>query len=319
MGDLITTNNGPSREFPGYLICQDCGRAINPDDTGKHKYPADVPPHYGKNRGPRAGDECPNQTDFTNQVLLAHTFASEIILLGADLPPSLDAPFTLRQPSGRAVWYSFGTLVENAAARVLQIDPDELKTGVRPVLRAPGRLHGEVFLYDDVPGGAGYARAIDENLEEILERALELGRRCPNPDCAGACYRCLMGFRNQALHPLLDRELGTSVLEYLLNGAMPGLSRARIDACGEALTEYARAEWNILPATDVGQAYFPCVLENRSTAERVGLWVIHPLSAQPSRQERQLIHAQHGIRCAVHTAFDLERRPFWVLNNLLQS
>jgi ATP-dependent helicase YprA (DUF1998 family) len=318
MGDLVTTNSGPSREWAGYLICPECGRSINPEDTGKHKYPADVPPHY-RNRGPRAGDECPNQIDFTNQVLLGHTFASEIILLGADLPHSLDAPFTVREPAGRAVWYSFGTLVENAAARVLQIDPDELKTGVRPVLRAPGRLHGEVFLYDDVPGGAGYARAIDENLEGILERALELGRRCPNPDCAGACYRCLMGYRNQALHPLLDRELGTSVLEYLLNGAMPSLSRARIDACGEALTEYARAEWKVLPATDTGQVYFPRVLENRSTRERVGLWVIHPLAARPSKQERQRIHAQHGIRCAVHTAFDLERRPFWVLNHLLDS
>ncbi len=318
-GDLITTNNGPSREFPGYLICPECGRSMDPEDTGRHKYPADVPPHYGKNRGPRAGDECLNHNDFTNQVLLAHTFASEIILLGVDLPASLDAPFAVREPAGRAIWYSFGTLVENAAARVLQIDPDELKTGVRPVLRAPGRLHGEVFLYDDVPGGAGYARAIDENLEEILERALELGRRCPNPDCAGACYQCLLGFRNQALHPLLDRELGVGVLGYLLNGAMPVLTRARMDACGEALAEYARAEWNILPATDVGEAYFPCVLENRSTGERAGLWVIHPLSARPARQERQRIHALHGIRCAVHTAFDLERRPFWVLNNLLQS
>ncbi|MCL6548980.1 MAG: DUF1998 domain-containing protein, partial [Alicyclobacillus sp.] len=319
MGDLIITNSGPSREFPGYLICPECGRCMDPDNTGKHKYPADVPPHYGKNRGPRAGDDCPNHSNFTNQVLLAHTFASEIILLGVDLPASLDAPFTVREPAGRAVWYSFGTLVENAAARELQIDPDELKTGVRPVLRAPGRLHGEVFLYDDVPGGAGYARAIDENLKEILNRALDLGRRCPNPDCAGACYRCLMGFRNQGLHPLLDRELGTSVLDYLLNGAMPSLSCARMDACGEALAEYARAEWNILPATDIGEAYFPCVLENRSTGERVGLWVIHPLSARPSRHERQRIHAQHDIRCAVHTAFDLERRPFWVLNNLFQS
>lgn len=318
MGNLITTNNGPSREFPGYLICPECGRSLNPEETGRHKYPADVPPHYGRNRGPRAGDECPNRSDFTNQVLLAHPFASEIILLGADLPSSLDAPFTFKEPSGRAVWYSFGTLMENAAARVLQIDPDELKTGVRPVLRAPGRLHGEVFLYDDVPGGAGYARAIDENLDDILERALHLGRRCPNPECAGACYRCLMGYRNQALHPLLDRELGTGVLEYLLNGATPSLSRARVDACGEALAEYARAEWNVMPELDVGRAYFPCVLKNRSTGVCVGLWVIHPLAARPSREERQRIHAQHGIRCAVHTAFDLERRPFWVLNNLLR-
>lgn len=314
MGELVISNRGPNRDFPGYLICPDCGRSIDPENQGRHRYPASVPPHQGKNRGPRAGVECPNQTTVRNQVVLAHPFTSEIILLGADLPPSLDAPFV--EPSGRAVWYSFGTLVADAAARELQIDPGELKTGVRAALRGPGRLHGEVFLYDDVPGGAGYARAIDQNLESILERALELGRDCQNPECSGACYRCLMDYRNQALHPILDRALGTDVLEFLLHGNLPHLERKRVDACGEALAEYARAEWTVLPAEDVGEAYFPCVLENRTSGQQVGLWVVHPLAARPSTDQRQRILAQCGIKCAVHAAFDLERRPFWVLNNL---
>ena len=316
-GDLVISNRGPNRDFPGYLICPDCGRSIDPDNQGRHRYPASVPPHQHRNRGPRAGDDCPNQSTVDNQVILAHPFASEIILFGVDLPASLDAPFN--EPSGRAIWYSFGTLVADAAARELQIDPGELKTGVRAALRGPKRLHGEVFLYDDVPGGAGYARAIDQNLEAILRRALEMGRVCQNPECSGACYRCIMDYRNQMLHPILDRTLGTDVLEYLLNGKLPHLDRTRVDACGVALAEYARAEWNVLPAEDVGEAYFPCVLEDPTSGQRVGLWVVHPLAARPSTDQRQRILSQHGIRCAVHTAFDLERRPFWVLNNLLQS
>lgn len=317
MGDLVITNRGPDRDFPGYLICPDCGRNIDPDNQGRRRYPADVPPHRrGRDRGPRAGDECSNQARVDNQAVLAHPFASEVILLGADLPGSLDAPFN--EPSGRAIWYSFGTLVADAAARELQIDPGELKTGVRAALRA-NKLHGEVFLYDDVPGGAGYARAIDRNLEAILERALELGRECQNPECSGACYRCLMDYRNRALHPLLDRALGTAVLEYLLDGKFPHLDRDRVDACGEAIAEYARAEMNVLPAEEVGGAYFPCVLEDRTSGEHVGLWVVHPFAARPSADQRQRVLAQHGIKCAVHTAFDLERRPFWVLNNLVRS
>jgi hypothetical protein len=317
MGDLVITNRGPSRDFPGYLICPECGRSVDPENQGRHKYPANVPPHQGKNRGPRAGEECPHYAPVSNQVILAHPFRSEVILLGADLPPSLDAPFN--EPSGRAIWYSFGTLVTDAAARELQIDPGELKAGVRATLRGPGRLHGEVFLYDDVPGGAGYARAIDQNLEAILERALGLGRRCQNPECSGACYRCLLDYRNQMLHPLLDRELGTDVLEYLINGKLPNLDPARVDACGVALAEYARADWNVLPAIDIGDVRFPCVLENPANGERVGLWVIHPLVERPSANQRQAVLAQHGVKCAVHTAFDLERRPFWVLNNLVGS
>src|SRR5438309_1149722 len=100
--------------------------------------------------------------------------------------------------------YSFATKVPIeiflALSFVLQIDPGELKVGVRPVRRTPSRIHGEVFLYDDVPGGAGYARAIEQNLGEILQKALDLGEHCLNPNCAGACYHCMYDYRNQMLH-----------------------------------------------------------------------------------------------------------------------
>src|SRR5205085_12620233 len=100
-------------------------------------------------------------------------------------------------------------------------DPGELNVGVRSVRRAAERVHGEVFIYDDVPGGAGYARAVERHLEDILRKALELGRKCLNPACAGACYHCLYDYRNQMQHPFLDRYLATSVLEYILDGVTP--------------------------------------------------------------------------------------------------
>lgn len=313
-GNLFTCNKGPDRRFPGFLICPVCGRSLDADDPGAHRYPADIPPHFGRLKGPRAGDPCPNRRDFTNQVILGHPFASEVVLLGVDLPPTLDAPFN--QPAGSAVWYSFGALVANAAARILQIDPGELKSGVRAINRGAGRLHGEVFLYDDVPGGAGYARAIDDNIEEILHKALELGQTCTNPTCAGACYHCVYDYRNQALHPLLDRALGTSVLEYILHGSFPQLIRRQVDNCGSTLAEYARAHWEVLEPVTLGTHYFPCVLRGR-TGETIGLWVVHPLAARPSETDRLAILAQYGVRCAVHTSFDLERRPFWVVNHLV--
>lgn len=316
VGELFACNKGQNRDFPGYLLCPVCGRALDPDDRGSHTHPADVPPHQGKQRGPRAGQPCPNTTEFQNQVILGYVFHSEVILLGVDLPDSLDAPYG--EASGKAIWYSFGVLISNAATLVLQIDPGELKIGTRAVRRGPGRLHGEVFLYDDVPGGAGYARAIDQNLEEILNKALDLGRTCTNSSCSGACYQCMYDYRNQALHPLLDRALGTAVLEYLLHGTLPGVEPWQAAACGVTLQEYARADWKIRPGMSAGPANFPYVLED-AAGERVGLWVIHPLSARPSQEERLAILAEHGVRCAVHTSFDLERRPFWVLNHLMGS
>lgn len=312
-GELFLCNKGPDPFAPGFLICPTCGRCLDPDDPGTHTYPADVPPHRGARRGPRAGDPCANRTDYSNRLALGHRFHSEVILLAVDLPPTLDAPY--REPSGRAVWYSFGTLVANAAARVLQIDPGELKVGVRPVRRPDGRIHGEAFIYDDVPGGAGYARAVFANLEEILHRALDLGRICSNPDCRGACYHCLYEYSNQLLHPLLDRALGASMLELILDGKPPVLEPERIATGAAALEEFARETWRIRPRDAADTAAFALLLED-SSGQRVGLQVIHPLSSRPSSADRQRVTDTQGVRLAVHTTFDLERRPFWVLNHL---
>jgi hypothetical protein len=41
------------------------------------------------------------------------------------------------------------------------------------------------------------------------------------------------------------------------------------------------------------------------------------LQARPTSDERQAFLSKYGLRCAVHTTFDLERRPFWVLNHLV--
>ncbi len=314
-GELFTCNKGPNPDYPGFIICPVCGRALDPDTPGSHRYPASVPPFRGRNAGPRAGDPCPNTTDFRNQVILGHQFFSEVILLGVDLPPTMNAPF--QQPSGRAVWYSFGVLIANASAIILQIDPGELKVGVRAVRRGPGhRLHGEVFLYDDVPGGAGYARAIEQNLEAILRKALELGEHCVNPNCGGACYHCMFDYRNQMLHPLLDRELGADLLRFVLHNQQPSLNPEQVTRGASALAEYAQTSWEVLPGRTVGNQYFPCVLRDQDGVE-VGLWVIHPLEERPISEERQAFLSAYGLRCAVHTTFDLDRRPFWVLNHLV--
>lgn len=317
IGKLFIANKGIDRDYPGFLICPDCGRYFaSPDDFAQHRRPASVPPHHGGQKGARAGQICPNRARPNNQVILGHDFFSEVILLGADLPDEMDAPF--QQPSGKAVWYSFGTLIKNAATVVLQVNPEELAVGVRAVKRGGERVHGEVFLYDDVPGGAGYARAIEANLEEILLKALELGRSCQNPDCSGACYHCMFDYRNQRLHPFLDRSLGTAILEYLLEGKIPGIDEAEVPEIVRPLIAFAQSGsgWTVEPAARVSGRSFAAILRNRQGA-RYGIHVIHPAIARPSKAEAQAILAASGVTSATHTNFDLKQRPFWVLNNLV--
>ena len=87
-----------------------------------------------------------------------------------------------------------------------------------------------------------------DSLRGITELALEMGRNCPNPHCSGACYHCLLGYRNQQIHNLLDRSLSVSVLEYLLEGRRPGLGRPQAVSMASRLEEYMHSGWTMRDA-----------------------------------------------------------------------
>ena len=126
----------------------------------------------------------------------------------------------------------------------------------------------------------------------------------------------MFDYRNQALHPLLDRNLGTAVLEFILNGKKPVIATEKADQCAAMLEAYAKANWQIEPGRTVNGVRMPMILTGKS-GEIIGLWVIHPLEARPRSEIIQAIIAEHNLQCAIHTSFDLERRPFWVMNHLV--
>ena len=315
IGDLFMRNMGPDRAKPGFTLCPVCGRHIDADDPGEHRFPANVPPHRGFRQGPRAGHPCPNREEFDNRVVLGHRFNSEVILLAVDMPDFLDAP--MMEPSGRAVWYSFGTLMAEAAARHLHISPDEIQVGVRPMRDSFGRIQGEVFIYDNVPGGAGYARAIQDSLGEIAQLALEMGRNCPNPHCSGACYHCLLGYRNQQIHNLLDRNLATAVLEYLLEDRRPGINGQEAVRMASGLAVYTRSNWTLMDSRECPEQFGAVFKSDNSLA--IGILPVHPLSARPNSAALNRIGETNGIAPKSYTSFDLLRRPFWVANDLFRS
>ena len=180
-----------------------------------------------------------------------------------------------------------------------------------------GRIQGEVFIYDDVPGGAGYARAIHDNLKEVTELALNMGKHCPNKDCASACYHCLLGYKNQRIHSLLDRNLGVAVLNYVLLNQHPDLRESQKAGLLGGLNEYLRAGWKLMD-TRQSPEFFSAVFKTDGR-EPVGIHPVHPLSARPDESMlRQLLQVTR-ILPKIYTSFDLLRRPFWVANNLFQS
>lgn len=310
-GNLHVINRGDNAQQPGFRICPQCGRSLGPTDT-THTYPADIPPHSGTNQGPRAGSQCRNMQPSGDKYLLGYQFPSEVIQFGVELPDSLDADIT--EASGRAVWLSFGTIMQNAAARVLQINPEELRAGVRSVRRPGNRLHGEVFLYDTLPGGAGYARDIEANLEAIMRQALVDARACPDPDCKGACYRCLLDYQNQRYHALLERKLGFAVLDYLLNGNEPALEGTAARELVEFVRPYLPDAWEEQPPQTIAGQYVPLIVRTER-GSLLGLLPRHTLQAQPDAATQQRFLIQ-GIQCCSYTEFDLAKRPFWVVKQM---
>ena len=246
---------------------------------------------------------------------LIHEFSSEVITLSVDLPDHLSAP--IREPSGRAVWHSFVALIKEAAARRLQIVPDEIQAGVRPVADRHGRIQGETYIYDDVPGGAGYARSIHANLHEVVETALEAGRACENPACQGACYHCLLSYSNQSVHHLLNRQLETAMLEFILNQVEPPAPQADDPTLTARVIDYLSSEWKVLDRLP-NQQRISLLLETKA-GNQIGIMPIHPMETQPNSQQLETICRDTGVRVAAFTTFDIERRPFWVADQFMST
>jgi ATP-dependent helicase YprA (DUF1998 family) len=310
-GDLHMVNFGGDPLNPGFRICPDCGRSLT-DGESNHLIAADVPPFAGPRRGPLAGTACTNTMPPPTRSILGYRFPSEVILLGVDLPPTMDAP--ANTPSGRAVWVSFGTLIANAAAAVLNVDPDELRVGTRAVMRPSNRLHAEVFIYDALPGGAGYAREVEARLGDVFAEAHRMAETCSEPECTGACYSCLLDYRNQPDHPVLDRYLGRALLDYVLMGAQPQLTREAVQAAVQPLRAFIGTSTPTQPGQAFGVPEIPLIVEDG--ARRLGIEPIHTLAAGPQAEIANAA-ARVGVQLRPIREFDLIRRPFWVLSHVL--
>jgi hypothetical protein len=116
-----------------------------------------------------------------------------------------------------------------AASQMLEIEPGELMAEYRPSLTPEGRegLKAEIFLYDTLPGGAGFSSQLVESGTELFQRALQLVKTCPE-NCDASCYRCLRSFKNKFEHSLLDRHVAAELLEYLLTGTLPEFDAQRL-------------------------------------------------------------------------------------------
>ncbi|MEQ8206877.1 MAG: DUF1998 domain-containing protein [Woeseia sp.] len=224
---MLVSNTGPQKE--GYTYCTKCGR-IEASSTSS---PTLAAPH----RKPFPDDDdrriC-DGTGPTRHLVLGTDFITDIALFSMRVA----APLKLnpRHDSTAVALRTVSEALAKAACQLLEIEPGELMAEYRPALTPAGMsgLEAEIFLYDTLPGGAGFASQFPDRSLELFQRALHLMRTCPE-DCDASCYRCLRSFKNKFEHGLLDRHVGVELLEYLLTGQQSGFNKQRLTASSALL------------------------------------------------------------------------------------
>ena len=217
---LLVSNTGPKSD--GYTYCTKCGRIESsyehdPKLTGTHRkpYPDDDDKMICEGTSP------------TRHLVLGTDFITDIALFSM----RVDAPLYLR-PGHSSTIIALRTVSEalaTAACQLLEIEAGELMAEFRPALTPSGKIghEAEVFLYDTLPGGAGFSSQLADFGQALFHRALRLVTACPE-GCDASCYRCLRSYKNKFEHSLLDRHVGAELLEYLMTGEQPQFSAQRL-------------------------------------------------------------------------------------------
>lgn len=225
---LLVSNTGPKDD--GYSYCTKCGRIEATSEATALL--------FGPHRKPFIDDkeqECP-AGGTSQHIVLGTDFITDIALISMKVDP----PLRLK-PGQYATDVALRTVSEavaKAASLLLDIEPGELMAEYRPSLTPEGRegLKAEIFLYDTLPGGAGFANQLTERGVELFQKALSLLKECPE-QCDASCYRCLRSFKNKFEHALLDRHVGIELLEYLLSGKVKPFDIERLNRSGTVLLQ----------------------------------------------------------------------------------
>ena len=217
---LLVSNTGPKRD--GYSYCLKCGRIEATSEA--------TATLFGPHRKPFPDDREPicEGSRTTRHLVLGTDFITDIALFSM----RVECPLQLKpgQYATDVALRSVSEALAKAASLLLEIEPGELMAEYRPALTPAGRqgLEAEIFLYDTLPGGAGFAAQLIDRGNELFRLAQKLMQDCPE-NCNSSCYRCMRSFKNKFEHVLLDRHVGYELLFYLLSGKLPRFNQKRLD------------------------------------------------------------------------------------------
>lgn len=218
----------------------------------------------------------------SREVCLGTDYITDILLLQL----SVDAPVELK-PGVLATEVALRTLSEaltGAASRVLELEAGELQAEFRPAVSQAGQQGrlAEIFMYDSLAGGAGFARQVGEVLERVLDAAEQVLGDC---SCDSSCYRCLRSFKNRFEHSKLHRHIGLELLTHLRHGGDLVIPEARVRRAAVLLAEDIRRQMGseivveldaLLDDPDVGSIAVPLTVAQGR--KRAAVCITHALA-----------------------------------------
>jgi hypothetical protein len=260
-------------------------------------------------------------------------------LEGLSAAQILDA---LGRTSVRAAALSATFILVNRAALALDVDPEEFDVIEPRIFRPAGGVALPVLQFaDHLVNGAGFCDELGRSdtatgmpvIASLLASVLNDSNEYPLNEflrgdhertCEQGCYRCLLRYRNQPYHGLLDWRLGLTFLHALADAAY----RCGLD--GNFASPALRA-WPTLVEKDVWR------LERqfgRMQSKRLGsLWAVrfdgsrkwaiiaHPLwdSANPSGVLLDAVNGLGGEPFVIVDSFNLARRPVTIRGAILEG
>lgn len=197
---IIMLNKGTGNT--GFTICCDCGAAMPGNDADVLK---DVLRPY---RSKFNRTRC-KHTD-TDNVNLGYDFVTDMLVLEFALDSRMIDVNTQKNSWLNRAGQSLAEALRLASCKELDIEFTELVTGYR-IRRSLNGDFIDIYLYDSLSSGAGYAVSIESSIRTLLEKTKELLANC---DCDSACHKCLKHYRNQYIHGSLDRKAALELLAW---------------------------------------------------------------------------------------------------------
>ena len=207
---IVMLNRGPSSQ--GFMVCKDCGAAMpgDTDDVFRVKGKEVGRPYRSKFA------QSPCKHFETVHVDLGYDFVTDMLVLEFALNDG-----EIRTEQENRLWLdraaqSLAEALRLAASKELDVEFTELVTGYRFRRNTSGAFV-DIYLYDNLSSGAGYAVSIAEEIKVLLEKTAELLNGC---NCETSCHNCLQHYRNQFVHGMLDRHAALDLLNWGMYGTL---------------------------------------------------------------------------------------------------